>query len=237
MIQLQEVVIQSLSGRDILVDVTQTFPSHKTSYVIGKSGEGKSTLLKAIFGELPVISGKIELDNEELIYDSLQSVLSNRRKIGFIFQDFRLIESLTVFENIAYVLHIQNESSEKIKKQVQKIAYELGIEKKLNNYCDQISIGEQQRVAIARALIKEPSLILADEPTGNLDPIKAREIMNIINETSLKRNVTAIVVTHDYALIPKNEKNIYKIQNMKIQKVEKGERYESTKKFNEDYSK
>lgn len=218
MIQFRDVTIHSLAKKEVLTKVTQLFPDDKPSYIIGKSGAGKSTLLKAIFGEVPVASGEIILNDEELNYDTLPDTLSNRRKIGFIFQDFRLIESFTVFENIAYVLHIKNEPVEKIRYEVEQLAFELGIEEKLADYCHQLSGGEQQRVAIARALIKQPQVILADEPTGNLDPLRGKEIIQLINSLSLQKKITTLIVTHDYTLIPENS-NAYQLENQQVLKL------------------
>ncbi|MGX7173817.1 cell division ATP-binding protein FtsE [Enterococcus ratti] len=224
MIQFHNVTIHSLARKEVLTNVSATFSDGKANYIIGKSGEGKSTLLKAILGELPVVSGNIELDGKPLRYDTIHSILTNRRKIGFIFQDFQLVESLTVFENIAYVLHIENISLNQIRYNVEKIACELGIYEKLNYYCHQLSGGEQQRVAIARALIKKPSIILADEPTGNLDPNKSQEIVNIINEIAITRKITIIIVTHDYDLTPNKACNIYQIEDQSLKKVARGEK-------------
>lgn len=218
MIEFRDVTIHSLAKKEILTKVTQLFPDDKPSYIIGKSGAGKSTLLKAIFGEVPVVSGKIILNDEELNYGTLSSILSNHRKIGFIFQDFRLIDSFTVFENIAYVLHIKNEPVDKIRYKVEQLACELGIEEKLADYCHQLSGGEQQRVAIARALIKQPQVILADEPTGNLDPLRGKEILQLINHLSLQKKITTLIVTHDYTLIPDNS-NVFQLENQQVLKL------------------
>lgn len=218
MIEFRDVTIHSLAKKEILTKITQLFSDDKPNYIIGKSGAGKSTLLKAIFGEVPVVSGKIILNDEELNYGTLPATLSNRRKIGFIFQDFRLIDSFTVFENIAYVLHIKNEPVDKIRYKVEQLACELGIEEKLADYCHQLSGGEQQRVAIARALIKQPQIILADEPTGNLDPLRGKEILQLINHLSLQKKITTLIVTHDYTLIPDNS-NVFQLENQQVLKL------------------
>lgn len=236
MLQLKDVTIYSLSKKEVLTNINETFSNHQANYIIGKSGEGKSTLLKAIFGEFPIASGKILLDNKELKYNTLQNIIANRRKIGYIFQDFFLIESLTVFENIAYVLQMENISSDQIRYKIEKIANELDIYEKLNHFCDQISGGEKQRVAIARALVKNPSIILADEPTGNLDPKKSHEIINLIHEIVQLKKITALIVTHNYELIPKNTNNIYQIENQHIKKLSRGENiYAFTNKLNNNY--
>lgn len=222
MIELKNVTIQSASNENVLVNINQKFLDNETSYIIGKSGAGKSSLLKAIYGELPIASGEILVDNEKLRYGTIKELLCHRRKLGIVFQDFQLIEFWTVFQNIAYVLYIENLPFNEISRRVKEIAMDLDILDKLEKYCSEISGGEQQRVAIARAVVKNPDILLADEPTGNLDPLKSTEIMLILNKLAEKRRMTTIIVTHDYSLIEKQGNSIYEIKDQQISKVIEG---------------
>ncbi|MDH6365688.1 ABC-type ATPase involved in cell division [Enterococcus sp. PF1-24] len=223
MLSFDKVTIQSPTGEIILKEITENFPKAEISYLTGKSGVGKTTLLKAILGEVPIAQGKISLNQQAITYDNLANTLANRRKIGVIYQDFRLLEELTVFENIAYVLYRQELAEASIKAEVEKIAAELGIKDKLASYCHELSGGEQQRVAIARAIAMNPEMILADEPTGNLDPLKAKEIVALLHDLSVKRRLAVLLVTHDYTLIPAESSHVYQIAQQKINRVAVGE--------------
>lgn len=195
------------------------FSSKEVSFIIGKSGVGKSTLLNILAGEHPYFTGEFVLDEKKVCLDTRKKLISYRRSIGYVHQDFQLIEWLSAYGNIAYPLKIKKIPSQIIKKQVEKLAVELKITELLHTRISLLSGGEKQRVAIARAIIKNPELILADEPTGNLDPDTSKKIMNILYRVSNKYNIPLIVVTHDYDQIPSIKKKIYEITEKKLNEV------------------
>jgi ABC-type lipoprotein export system ATPase subunit len=172
-------------------------------YITGQSGVGKSTLLKVINGEIKIHKGQITMDNSPLNTDHLPSLIKYRRKIGYIYQDFRLINDWTVFENIAYPLLSQGENLSIIKEKVINLAKQLKIADRLHHFPYEISGGEQQRVAIARAVIKSSRIILADEPTGNLDPQNTYEIAKFLYSIKEKYQTSILFVTHDMELVKK----------------------------------
>jgi ABC-type lipoprotein export system ATPase subunit len=172
-------------------------------YITGQSGVGKSTLLKAINGEIKIHKGQIMIDNSFLNTDHLPSLIKHRRKIGYIYQDFRLINDWTVFENIAYPLLFQKENLSIVKEKVLCLTKQLKIADRLHHFPYEISGGEQQRVAIARAVIKDPRIILADEPTGNLDPQNTYEVAKFLCSIKEKYQTSIIFVTHDMELVKK----------------------------------
>jgi ABC-type ATPase involved in cell division len=223
LLQLENVSIRTLSEEIILNNVHQTLPANQTSYIIGKSGAGKTTFLKALLGEIPLSTGCIRLNGTLLDYSSIQRIVANRRQIGFVAQSFDLLDSLTTFENIAYVLKLQKLPAAEIGIRVLKAAKALEIDHKLDSYCDELSGGEQQRVAIARAIVKKPALILADEPTGNLDPVLAKEIMGILNKSAQTQQIPVIIVTHDYTLIPEAAQHVYQIKDRQLSKLMEGQ--------------
>lgn len=164
--------------------------------IIGKSGSGKSTLLHMLGALDKPSSGKIYLEGESVfdLKDSELAVL-RRRRIGFVFQSFNLLQEHTVLENILMPIHLDNKDPDK--EHLDKVITSLGIEEKLSFYPDELSGGERQRVAVARALVSQPAIVLADEPTGNLDENTGREVMRLIKESAKKFGQTIILVTHD----------------------------------------
>ncbi|NLY45493.1 MAG: ABC transporter ATP-binding protein [Tissierella sp.] len=164
--------------------------------IIGKSGSGKSTLLHMLGALDKPSSGKIYLEGESVfdLKDSELAVL-RRRRIGFVFQSFNLLQEHTVLENILMPIHLDNKDPDK--EHLDKVITSLGIEDKLSFYPDELSGGERQRVAVARALVSQPAIVLADEPTGNLDENTGREVMRLIKESAKKFGQTIILVTHD----------------------------------------
>ncbi len=178
--------------------------SKKAVALIGPSGCGKTTLMSLIAGILPSQSGKILINNAEI--NSLtdkQRRLFRIQNIGFVFQDFALLEYLNLYENILHPYRINSALTldESVKKRANDLAKKVGISKRLKNYPGQTSVGEQQRCAIARALLNEPAVILADEPTGNLDPKNKRAILEILLQYVRDHEATLLVATHDYELL------------------------------------
>ncbi|PID61968.1 MAG: cell division ATP-binding protein FtsE [Ignavibacteriae bacterium] len=188
------------------------------AFLIGKSGVGKSTLLQLIYMEVLPQSGYVQVG--EFSSDTIKpKKLPLLRKIlGVVFQDFKLLEDRNVYNNLAFILNVTNTPRKEIKDRVMHALKNVGLEHKVKNMPSQLSGGEKQRVAIARAIINNPRLILADEPTGNLDPRTSNEIMNILQD--INSNGTAILfATHNYELVKKNEAKIYKLENGKAVKV------------------
>ncbi len=178
--------------------------SKKAVALIGPSGSGKTTLMSLIAGILPPQNGKIVINNAEInnLTDKQRRIF-RIQNIGFVFQDFSLLEYLNLYENILHPYRINSALTldESVKKRANDLAEKVGISKRLKNYPGQTSVGEQQRCAIARALLNEPAVILADEPTGNLDPKNKRAILEILLQYVREQEATLLVATHDYELL------------------------------------
>ncbi len=183
-----------------LNDVTFHVEKGEFVFLTGPSGAGKSTLLKLILREIRPTEGQIVVNGRNLNAMKFSQLPWFRREIGMVFQDFKLIERMTVFENLGFILTVLNVPPKEQKKKVYQALRMVNLPHKLNSYPPQLSGGEQQRVAIARALINDPLVLVADEPTGNLDPDLSREILNIFAEANL-RGSTVLLATHDREMI------------------------------------
>jgi cell division transport system ATP-binding protein len=188
-------------------------------YLIGKTGSGKSTLLKTMYGELPIQKGKAQIENFDLIKINRRNILELRRKLGIIFQDFQLLTDRTVFENLRFVLRATGwKNKEEINKRIDEVLTKVDLLDKKNKMPHQLSGGEQQRCAIGRALLNDPDLILADEPTGNLDPFTTEDIMKLLMEISLSGK-TVVVATHDYEMMHKFPSRILRCDNQEVKEM------------------
>jgi cell division transport system ATP-binding protein len=187
-------------------------------FLIGKSGSGKSTLLELIHMNLFPANGYVQVGNYSSDTITTNNIPLHRRKIGIVFQDFKLLDDRNVFDNLAFVLKITGTPQKQIKKKVYQVLSEVGLSHKQKNMPYQLSGGEQQRVAIARAIINDPMLILADEPTGNLDPETSFEILEILRKINI-RGTSVIFATHNYDLVKKIDAKIYRLDDGKAVKV------------------
>jgi len=195
--------------KTILNDVCLNIENGDFIYVIGKTGSGKSSLLRTIYSDIPLKMGKIIFDNEDISKVSKKNLPFLRRKIGIIFQDFQLFQDRNAYENIKFVMTSTGWKDEnKIKEKINSLLEIVGLENKSNNYPYELSGGEQQRLVIARAIVNDPKLIIADEPTGNLDPEVAEKILQILLEINTK-GTSIIMTTHNYSLMNKYKKDIY----------------------------
>jgi len=186
--------------RQILRRITFHINKGEFVYIIGPTGVGKSSILKLIyFDEFPD-SGTIIVDQYSSAKIKLRDIPFIRRKLGVVFQDFKLLPDRNVYENVAFALRVTGAPTSIIKKKVLRVLNEVGLGHRRNQYPRELSGGEQQRVAISRALVNEPSILLADEPTGNLDPKSAIEILEVL-ETINKRGTAVLMATHNYSLI------------------------------------
>ena len=176
-------------------------------FLVGNSGSGKSTLMKMIMKELSPSSGHILVNGIDITRISKRRIPNLRRSMGIVFQDFRLLPDRTVYENVAYAMRVIEANPKLIKRQVPNVLSLVGLLDKAEFYPDQLSGGEQQRVAIARAIVNNPSVLIADEPTGNLDPETAWEIMSLLNDIN-RRGTTVIVATHAKDIVDKMQKRV-----------------------------
>jgi|SRR5579872_591993 len=183
--------------------------------VVGLSGAGKSTLLKLIFAEEPVDSGRILIDNIDIKSLPDSQIPYLRRKIGVVFQDMKLLPRRTAFENVAFAMEVAGYGREKILSDVPRILDIVGLSDKLNSFPDEMSGGEKQRVAIARAMAHKPILLLADEPTGNLDEVNGYEILDLLHKIN-KLGTTVILATHARDLVNKIKRRVVTIEKGKI---------------------
>ena len=187
-------------GNHALRGVNMQIEDGEFVFLVGPSGSGKSTIIKLITGELEPTSGTVHVNGYSLERIRKREVPFLRRTIGVVFQDFRLIETKTVFENVAFAMRAIGAKDAAIQERVPYILELVGLETKANRYPNEMSGGEQQRLAIARALVNNPSTIIADEPTGNLDPARSLEIMSLLQEIN-KLGTTVLVVTHQMDLV------------------------------------
>lgn len=176
-------------------------------FVVGSSGSGKSTLIKMLLKEISPSSGKIYVLGRDISKLRHNAIALHRRNIGMVFQDFRLLPDRTVYENVAFAQRVIETPMKKIRRDVPNILSIMGLSDRLEAYPDELSGGEQQRVALARALVNNPVLLLADEPTGNLDPKNSWEIMRLLEEVN-RRGTTVIVVTHNREIVDMMQKRV-----------------------------
>ena len=191
-------------------------------FLVGPSGAGKSTFIKLILKEVNADSGSIVVDGQEVTKLSNREIPMLRRKIGIVFQDFRLLPKKTVFENVAFALETVHKSSRRVKNRVPVALDMVGIGDKASKYPDELSAGEQQRVAIARAIINNPDLLICDEPTGNLDPDTANGIMDLLAEIN-ETGTTIVMVTHAKDIVDRMRKRVVAIDSGHIVRDEYGD--------------
>jgi cell division transport system ATP-binding protein len=181
-------------------------------FIVGKSGAGKSTLIKLLLREISPTQGIITYNNQDINKIRKRSLAEYRRKIGFIFQDYRLLPKLTVYENVAFAMEMICAPSKNIRREVPLVLSMVGLSDKAKYYPDELSGGEQQRVAIARAIINKPETVIADEPTGNLDLETSKEIMKILAEIN-RRGTTVIMATHDREIVNFFQKRVIELKS------------------------
>ena len=220
-IYLKNVTITQ-NGVNILSEINLSINKGEFIYLIGKTGVGKSSLLKILYGDIPVKAGEANILDINLVKLNENKVPFLRRKLGIVFQDFKLLPNKTIKQNLEFVLRATEwKDSSKINKRISEVLKKVKLEDVINKYPNELSGGEQQRIAISRALLNEPEIIIADEPTGNLDPATSLEIMNLIKEIN-NNGTTILIATHDYDIISKlPEKTI---------RIEKDRFYELSKK-------
>ena len=180
-------------------------------FLVGASGSGKSTLIKLILKEEEPTEGNIIINGKDTTFLKPNRVPYLRRSMGVVFQDFRLLSDRTVYENVAFAMNIVKATPKHIRRQVPMVLSLVGLSGKAKVYPDELSGGEQQRVALARALVNNPSMIIADEPTGNLDPDTAWDIMNLLNEINL-RGTTVVIATHAKDIVDSMKKRVIEIE-------------------------
>ena len=209
-----------LSGKDILTDINLIIEKGDMAFLIGKTGSGKTTLIKSLYGDISIKnSKKFEIVDFNLREIKDYQIPFLRRKIGIVFQDFKLLEDRSIFKNLEFVLKATGwTDNNKIEDRILEVLHMVGIEINLDTYPSKLSGGEQQRIAIARALLNNPELIIADEPTGNLDPETSIEIISLFEKLN-NLGITMIIATHDYNLILKLPGKIYRCENKKLFEV------------------
>jgi len=188
------------SGVDALNKINLKINDGDFAFVVGPSGAGKSTLIKLILKEIDATSGEVTVNGFNLRKLRRRKVPALRRTIGVVFQDFRLIPTMTVYENVAFVLRVIDAPAKYIRSRVPYVINLVGLSEKMKNYPNELSGGEQQRVALARALVNDPKLIIADEPTGNIDPALSYEIVGLLKGIN-ECGTTILMVTHDHDLV------------------------------------
>lgn len=215
MVVLDHVTMQYPTGKKALDDVTFHINKGEFVFVVGSSGSGKTTLIKLLLKEIKPTEGEILVEGKSYSKMKRREVPMLRRKIGVVFQNFRLLKDRTVFENVAFAQQVIEKPAKDIRRSVPAMLTMVGLAEQYKQYPKELSGGEQQRVAIARAIVNEPDIILADEPTGNLDPTNSMEIMNLLEEIN-KKGTTVIVVTHNKEIVNMMKKRVITLKKGKI---------------------
>ncbi|MDE6759561.1 MAG: cell division ATP-binding protein FtsE [Lachnospiraceae bacterium] len=215
MVVLDHVTMQYPTGTKALDNVTFRINKGEFVFVVGSSGSGKTTLIKLLLKEMKPTSGEISVDNKPYSKLKRKEIPFLRRKIGVVFQNFRLLKDRTVFENVAFAQQVIEKPINEIRREVPATLTMVGLADKYRQFPKELSGGEQQRVALARAIVNRPDIILADEPTGNLDPKNSLEIMRLLEEIN-KRGTTVVVVTHNKEIVNLMQKRVITLKKGKI---------------------
>ena len=222
MIELKDVTKKYPNGTVALQDVNLKIEKGEFVFIVGQSGSGKSTLVKLLLKEEDPTEGEVCVNGYEVTAMDRKEVPYLRRSLGVVFQDFRLLPNKTVYENVAFAMQITESLPKEIRRQVPMALALVGLSRKANMYPHQLSGGEQQRAALARALVNNPSVLIADEPTGNLDPETSFEIMKLLCEVN-HRGTTVIVATHEKTIVDEMKKRVVAInKGLIIRDQEKG---------------
>jgi len=214
MIKFNKVSVKRINNRGIY-DISFNIKEGRFVYLMGPTGAGKSTIIKAIQRAINIDSGEIFVDGIDILNFRKSSLAHYRRSIGMIFQDFKLLNDRTIFENIALPLQIIGCEHSKIIQKVKEILIKVGLESKIDMYPLELSGGEQQKICVARAIVKKPKIILADEPTGNLDPSASDDIIDLLENES-NSGTTIIMATHNYPLIENRIKYFLEINDGRL---------------------
>ena len=203
------------NGTKALDNVSFTIEKGEFAFIVGASGAGKSTLLKLIMAEEKTSEGSITVNGFDLSHSSQREIPALRKSMGIVFQDFRLIENMTVYENVEFAMRVTNASTRSIRRRVPYVLGLVGLGDKARCYPRQLSGGQMQRVALARALVNNPSIIIADEPTGNIDPEMSHEIVELLNEIN-HCGTTILMVTHEHRLVNEFGRRVINIKDGKL---------------------
>ena len=215
MVVLDHVTMQYPTGTKALDDVTFQIKKGEFVFVVGSSGSGKTTLIKLLLKEMNPTSGEITVADKRYSTLKRKEIPFLRRKIGVVFQNFRLLKDRTVFENVAFAQQVIERPLSEIRRQVPGTLTMVGLADKYRQYPKELSGGEQQRVALARAIVNQPEIILADEPTGNLDPKNSLEIMQLLEEFN-KKGATVVVVTHNKDIVNLMKKRVITLKKGRV---------------------
>ncbi len=212
MIEFKNVCKKYENGTEALKDVSLKIDDGEFVFIVGASGAGKSTLMKLILGEERPTSGTVVVNGYDLGSIKHRKLPQYRRSLGVVFQDFRLIPGMTVYENVAFALRVIGVSNRDIRRRVPYILGLVGLSGKAKDYPEHLSGGEQQRVALGRALVNNPALLIADEPTGNIDPELSYEIVDLLSEIN-RCGTTIVMVTHEHELVSQFNKRVITIDH------------------------
>ena len=212
MIEFTDVCKSYTVGTHALRGISMQIEDGEFAYLVGPSGSGKSTIIKLITGELKPTSGTVHVNGYSLERIRKRELPFMRRTVGVVFQDFRLIQDMTVYENVAFAMRVIGAREKEIRERVPYVLELVGLETKSRRHPKELSGGEQQRLAIARALVNNPSTIIADEPTGNLDPARSLEIMSLLQEIN-NLGTTMLVVTHEKDLVQRFHRRVIAIDD------------------------
>lgn len=223
LIRINNVKKQYKNGVTAISDLNLSIKKGDFVFIIGGSGSGKSTLIKMLYREEKPTLGEIIVGGVNVARLKNRKVYVLRRKLGIVFQDYRLLQKQNVYENVAFALEIIGAKKEEIRRKTLKAIEMVGLKSKIHNYPDQLSGGEQQRVAIARAIVNNPKLLICDEPTGNLDPERSKEIMAILDTINKEMGTTIIMATHDKDIVNRMKKRVVALKDGRLVKdVAKG---------------
>lgn len=226
LIRLKNVNKRYKNGVTAIYDLNLSIKKGSFVFVIGGSGSGKSTFIKMLYREEKPTSGSIIVGGINVAKLRNKKVYKLRRKLGIVFQDYRLLPKLNVYENVAFTMEVIGAKKDETRKKVLKALELVGLKNKLHNYPDQLSGGEQQRVAIARAIVNEPKLLICDEPTGNLDPDRSMEIVKVLEEINKTCGTTVIMATHDKEIVNKMKKQVIVLKDGRLVKQQERGTYD-----------
>lgn len=215
MIELINVSKTYASGIDALYDISLNIGKEEFVFLVGSSGAGKTTLLKLLYREDIPTSGKVIVDRVNVAELDSNQVPYLRRNIGVVFQDFKLLPKRTVYENVAFALRVTGAPRSTIRRKAMQALELVGTLRRVNSFPDELSGGEKQRVCIARAIVNNPPILLADEPTGNLDPTTSWDILQLLDKIN-KRNTTVLIATHNKSIVDEMKKRVVELENGRL---------------------